>query len=91
MKKTSNERHIILENEKHKIWFIQVKNGWRAWSVNGEIIMGFFHRTDGPSVIYKLTGEKKYYLDDRLLTFDRWFETLTREEKIEAIYNPENF
>lgn len=55
---------------------------------------GYLHREDGPAVINTggcIDEFYKYYLHGHGYSFDDWFELLTFEQKIAALYNPENF
>lgn len=48
---------------------------------------GLYHNEDGPAVIYKDTLNYSFYLKVNYLSFEKWFEQLTEEKKIQALFN----
>jgi hypothetical protein len=51
------------------------------WWVNGRL-----HREDGPAIIYG-DGDLEWYLDYNILSKEAWFEALTEEQKVKALYS----
>jgi hypothetical protein len=56
-------------------------NGNKVWYLNGKL-----HREDGPAVEY-IDGSKSWYLMGIRHTQEEWFERLSEEDKLEAIWN----
>lgn len=50
---------------------------------------GLMYRDDGPAVIISSDGKKEYrfYLGAKSLTKEEWFNALTEEQKMKAIFN----
>ena len=60
---------------------IERKDGLKEWWVNGRL-----HREDGPAVIYG-DGDLEWYFDYNILSKEAWFEALTEEQKVKALYS----
>lgn len=58
-------------------------NGTKIWYKKNN-----YHREDGPAVIYP-NGEKEWWIDDESLTKEAWWERLSDEMKIKALFNGE--
>ena len=56
-------------------------NGGKEWFVNGER-----HRVDGPALIYE-DGTKEWWLNHKRYKKEEWFELLTEEQKVKALYS----
>jgi hypothetical protein len=76
----------------NKYWFLDGRchrengpavefNGDRYWYLNGEL-----HRVDGPAVEYH-NGYKMWYLNGIEYIQEEWFERLSDEDKLKAIWN----
>jgi hypothetical protein len=46
------------------------------------------HRLDGPAVIYD-DGDKEWWIDDVCLTKEEWWNSISEEMKIKALFNGE--
>ena len=44
------------------------------------------HREDGPAIIRR-DGKMQWYLNDQHYTREEWFEALTEEKKVKALYS----
>jgi hypothetical protein len=55
--------------------------GDKHWHLNGKL-----HRVDGPAVEYP-NGIKYWLLNDVYYSQEEWFERLSDEDKLEAIWN----
>jgi hypothetical protein len=60
---------------------IEYSNGDKHWFLNDKI-----HRVDGPAVEYA-NGTKVWYLNGIYLPQEKWFERLSEEDKLKAIWN----
>ena len=59
-------------------------NGYKLWFKNG-----VRHREDGPALRFG-NGHKEWWLDGKLfLTKEAWWEALTPEMKVKALFNGE--
>jgi hypothetical protein len=47
---------------------------------------GKLHREEGPAVIYS-NGKEKWWIDDVNLTKEEWWEQLSDEQKLKALFN----
>jgi hypothetical protein len=80
---TAGSRHWYLNGKKHREdgpAFENI-NGPKAWWVNGKL-----HRVDGPA-IENSNGDKHWYLNDKKYSQEEWFERLSDEDKLNAIWN----
>lgn len=51
-----------------------------------------YHSSVGPAVSHPSNSYLKFYFwEGEHVTFDKWFSLLSHSEKIEAMYNEENF
>jgi hypothetical protein len=76
-----------------KIWYLNGKyhredgpaiennNGQKVWYSNDKL-----HRVDGPAIDY-LDGHKEWWLNDKKHSQEEWFEKLSEEDKLNAIWN----
>lgn len=46
-----------------------------------------YHRIDGPAEIFVSTGKGYFWLNDKGYSKETWFKDLTEDEKIQALYN----
>jgi hypothetical protein len=60
---------------------IEYYDGSKAWYLNGKT-----HRVDGPAVDYP-NGYKQWYLNGVPYPQEEWFERLSEEDKLNAIWN----
>jgi hypothetical protein len=60
---------------------IEWSNGGKEWWVNGML-----HRLDGPAIEYK-NGDKYWFLNGTQSSQEEWFERLSAEDKLNAIWN----
>jgi hypothetical protein len=60
---------------------IEWDNGDKEWCIHGEL-----HREDGPAIIRR-DGKMQWYLNDQHYTKEEWFEALTEEKKVKALYS----
>jgi hypothetical protein len=59
-------------------------SGYNAW-----FKMGKKHREDGPAIIYS-DGSKEYWLNNRRLSKEKWWEEISNEQKLNALFNGED-
>ena len=59
-------------------------NHEELWAKNGDL-----HREDGPAKLWFYNGKKEWYLNGESLTKEEWWERLTPEMKMKAIFNGE--
>jgi hypothetical protein len=52
------------------------------------MIDGYYHREDGPAII-TASGTKQWFLRHRHLTKEQWWERISDEMKIKALFNGE--
>ena len=57
----------------------------KAWWKDGKL-----HRTDGPAITGGIR-KSQWYLENKWLTKESWFNKLTKEQLVIALANPENF
>jgi hypothetical protein len=56
-------------------------NGNKIWYLNG-----LYHRVDGPAIEHS-NGDKFWYLNGVEYSQEEWFERLSEEDKLKAIWN----
>jgi hypothetical protein len=83
----------ILEYNSHLYWLVNDKrhrldgpaieslNGSKYWFLNNKR-----HRVDGPAIEYS-DGDKYWYLNGVEYSQEEWFERLSEEDKLNAIWN----
>jgi hypothetical protein len=54
----------------------------KEWYLNGEL-----HRVDGPAIDYPLAGYQRWFLNGIEYSQEEWFEQLSEEDKLNAIWN----
>ena len=59
-------------------------NGTKVWYKDGKL-----HREDGPAVIKK-DGTKRWYLNGEFFLKEKWWERISDEWKIKALFNGED-
>jgi hypothetical protein len=59
----------------------EYSDGGKAWHLNDKL-----HRVDGPA-IEGINGYKAWYLNDINYSQEEWFERLSDEDKLKAIWN----
>jgi hypothetical protein len=60
---------------------VEQSNGDLIWYYKGKV-----HREDGPAIDYP-NGYKAWYLNGIKYSQEEWFEMLSDEDKLEAIWN----
>jgi uncharacterized Fe-S cluster-containing protein len=60
---------------------VEHPNGIKIWYLNGQR-----HRLDGPAIEYK-NGDKYWFLNGFNYSQEEWFELLSEEDKLNAIWN----
>ena len=58
-------------------------DGTIMWYKDGQL-----HREDGPAII-RANGKKEWYLYKRPLTREEWWNSITHEMKVKALFNGE--
>ena len=58
------------------------KDGSTAWCLNNLI-----HRDDGPALEYDNGHKGWFFHGERFETKEEWFQVLTEEQKVKALYN----
>jgi hypothetical protein len=61
---------------------VEHPDGIKVWY----LLNGRLHREDGPAIEY-MDGEKHWYLNGINYSQEEWFEKLSAEDKLEAIWN----
>jgi hypothetical protein len=56
----------------------------KIWVDNGD-----YHREDGPARIWLHDGYKQWYLNGKGLTKEEWWERISDEMKLKALFNGE--
>jgi hypothetical protein len=90
---TGNYTGVYLYSTGTKIWFLNGKvhredgpsveyiNGSKEWYLNGQR-----HRIDGPAIEFA-NGYKSWYLNGTKYSQEEWFDRLSEEDKLKAIWN----
>ena len=60
-------------------------SGYKSWW-----FMGKRHRFDGPAIIAP-NGSKKWFLHDESLSKEQWWEKLSDDQKLKALFNGEGY
>jgi hypothetical protein len=60
---------------------IESFDGHKHWYLNGEL-----HRVDGPAIEH-FNGDKSWYLNGTKYSQEEWFEQLSEEDKLKAVWN----
>jgi hypothetical protein len=60
---------------------VEYADGHKVWYFNGKL-----HRVDGPAIEHA-NGEKAWYLNWVNYSQEEWFEQLSEEDKVKAIWN----
>jgi hypothetical protein len=60
---------------------VELKNGGKYWFFNGQR-----HRIDGPAIEH-FNGDKSWFLNGFNYPQEEWFEKLSDEDKLKAIWN----
>jgi hypothetical protein len=60
---------------------VEFANGDKSWYLNGKL-----HRIDGPA-IERYDGGKAWFLNGVNYSQEEWFEMLSKEDKLKAIWN----
>jgi hypothetical protein len=60
---------------------VEYLNGNKCWYLKGKL-----HRIDGPAIELK-NGDKRWYLNGIEYSQEEWFERLSEEDKLKAIWN----
>jgi hypothetical protein len=88
-------KNRVIRNKDEEYWFeddnlhrddgpaVTYENGQKMWYKNGEL-----HREDGPAII-RANGKKEWYLYKRPLTREEWWNSITHEMKVKALFNGE--
>ena len=58
-------------------------DGSKYWFLNGKR-----HRLDGPAIINS-DGKKEWWINGKLLTKEEWWERISDEMKVKALFNGE--
>ena len=59
------------------------KDGTKEWLINGKL-----HREDGPATIWS-NGRKEWWLNDSSVSKETWWESISYEMKVKALFNGE--
>jgi hypothetical protein len=80
---SNGDKEWWVNGERHRVDgpAIELANGYKSWWLNGKR-----HREDGPAIEYP-NGYKQWYLNGVLYPQEEWFERLSEEDKLEAIWN----
>ena len=86
---------VLIAIDGHKAWYLEGRlyrengpaviysNGCQEWVKDSMI-----HREDGPARIWP-NGEKEYWVNNELCTKEKWWDRLSNEAKLKAIFNGE--
>jgi hypothetical protein len=79
----NGDKEWYLNGQRHRIGgpAIEYHNGYKSWYLNGKK-----HRIDGPA-IEGSDGDKAWWLNGIYLSQEEWFERLSEEDKLNAIWN----
>jgi hypothetical protein len=79
----TGSKYWYLNGQRHRLDgpAIEFKNGSKEWWFNGKK-----HREDGPA-IEDSNGHKAWYLNGINYSQEEWFELLSEEDKLNAIWN----
>jgi hypothetical protein len=62
---------------------VDLPEGYKEWCIEGKT-----HRVDGPAIMDH-DGTKKWFLNDKQLTKQEWWDRISDDDKIIALFNGE--
>lgn len=101
LKKHSHQTLVFhLDNNKTELWYFKEKlhrvDGPAVTLIgeNGNHIYwyknGLIHREDGPAILFlcsNVATNHQFYLNDRNMPKEEWWNSLSKEEKLKALFN----